>query len=124
MREFLLTANADNNEIFECALVHLGYTYYRHLSKHEKKSTAFGPQQGQQTMNFELWPKPFHPRVAPICRIQLRTRVCTNILGRYSTAHQSRHQGLHQHLHQHSWTIFNCAPGSAPGFAPTFAPTF
>ena len=31
MREFLLAANADNYKIFECALVHLGYTYYRHL---------------------------------------------------------------------------------------------
>ena len=30
-REFFLTANADNYKIFEYALVHLGYTYYRHL---------------------------------------------------------------------------------------------
>ena len=50
-------------EIFECALVHLGYTYYRHLWKHEKEgSTFFGSQQGQQTMNFELWSKPFLPQ--------------------------------------------------------------
>ena len=32
MREFLLTANANNYKIFECPLVHLGYTSYRHLS--------------------------------------------------------------------------------------------
>ena len=29
MREFLLTANAKNYKIFECALVHLVYTSYR-----------------------------------------------------------------------------------------------
>ena len=61
MREFLLTAHADNYKIFDCALVHLGY--YRHLWKHEKEdSTFFGSQQGQQTMNFELWSKPFLPQ--------------------------------------------------------------
>ena len=52
-----------NYKIFECALVHLGYTYYRHLWKHEKEdSTFFGSQQGQQTMNFELCSKPFLPQ--------------------------------------------------------------
>ena len=52
-----------NYKIFQCALVHLGYTYYRHLWKHEKEdSTFFGSQQGQQTMNFELWSKPFLPQ--------------------------------------------------------------
>ena len=51
-----------NYKILECALVHLGYTYYRHLWKHEKEdSTFFGSQQGQQTMNFELCSKPFLP---------------------------------------------------------------
>ena len=74
MCEFLLTANADNQKIFECALVHLGYTYYRHLMKtwtlwvklwhlNEKEDRIFfGPQEGQQTMNFELWSKPFLPQ--------------------------------------------------------------
>ena len=52
-----------NYKIFECALVHLGCTYSRHLWKHEKEdSTFFGSQQGQQTMNFELWSKPFLPQ--------------------------------------------------------------
>ena len=52
-----------NYKIFECALVDLGYTYYRHLWKHEKEdSTFFGSQQGQQTMNFELCSKPFLPQ--------------------------------------------------------------
>ena len=46
MLEFLLTANADNYKIFECPLVHLGYTYNRHLWKHE----PYG-------WNYETWTK-------------------------------------------------------------------
>ena len=75
MREFLLTASAKNYKIFECALVHLGYTSYRgtyennnpagESMKPEREgriALSFSPQQGQQTMNLELWSKPLVPQ--------------------------------------------------------------
>ena len=44
--EQVLTANAENCKIFECPLVHLGYTYSRHLWKHEPC-----------VWNYEAWTK-------------------------------------------------------------------
>ncbi len=69
MREFFLTANAT----IKCSnapsfiLVTLTIGTYENINpvgetknlNEKEDSTFFGPQQGQQTLNLELWSKPF-----------------------------------------------------------------